>query len=137
MHLIDEEPLFDGEGLLHVVDLNVNAPSGRRPDELYSPEAIQFHRAQALFEIMDTFKTNFGQISDWEKRLMDGEDVKVKPVQLQPILGLKQHQSVHRLFTSIESTHSKWKVWRWKDIRTSVIIRFSQVVFHNYLAALE
>lgn len=136
-HAFDDEPMFDGDGILHVVDRFIKSPAKPHESELYSADAIQFHRAQALYEVMHTFFDGYSRITKWEQRLLKGEDVKVKTSDVQPVLGLKQHASVFQLLSGFQSLNTKYKVWRWKDIRATVIIRFSQVVFHNYLAALE
>lgn len=107
------------------------------PEELYSDRELKFHRAQAMIESLASLNKGLVSIAKWEQQLVQGQEVTVRLTEVLPLMGMKHPASVRQKFAHAQSIRSRCKLWLWKDIREQVIIRFSQVVFHNYLAALE
>jgi hypothetical protein len=143
-HELDDEPLLEEEELSRLLDrplrvrrvkLNKTKPL---PEDLYTDRELQFHRAQAIIESLSSLHKGLGDIARWEKRMVDGEPVTVTVKDVMRLVGIKHPATVRQRFlANARATRSRSMLWLWKDIRERVIIRFSQVVMHNYLAALE
>lgn len=142
MREIDDESLIEDD-LYEIFDEPIKvkriplAQTQKQANELYSDHALRFHRTQAMIDTLASLKKGLALIAQWETKLLGGEEVSVKTTDLMPLMAVTQPASLRRKLVGIKSTHSKWKVWRWKDVRMLVINRFTQVVMHSYLAALE
>lgn len=143
-HELDDTPLLEDEELFRLLDRPIKVrrvklcKSKPLPNELYTERELRFHRAQAIIESLADLQKGLIQIAKWEQRLVNGEQVTVLIEEVMPIVGMKHPATVRRQFlTNASGVRSRRMNWFWKDIREQVIIRFSQVVFHNYLAALE
>lgn len=143
-HELDDEPMLEEEELSRLLDrpLRVRRVKLSRqkplPQDLYTERELQFHRAQAILDSVAELQKGLVNIAKWEKQLAEGKQVTVRMEEVIPIVGIKHPATVRRrYFSNAQGIRSRRMAWFWKDIREQVIIRFSQVVFHNYLAALE
>lgn len=141
-HELDDESLIDDE-LFDILDQPIKVKriqlSKTRPHatELYSDYELRFHRAQALIDTLASLKKGLADIVQWETQLLNGQDVTVRMVDVMPLMGMKYPASVRKAMAGFNSIKPKWKVWMWREVRSLVINRFTQVVMHSYLAALE
>ena len=76
-------------------------------------------------------------ILDFERQHQAGKKVEVRPVDIKPLLGIKDARFIRRRLSGNQSTHNYFRVFQWVDVRSFVINRFTQYIMHQYLAALE
>lgn len=144
VHELDDEPLLEEEELSRLLDRPLRVKRVKLsktkplPEELYTGRELQFHRAQAIIESASSLNRGLIDIAKWEKQLAEGHQVTVTVKDVMRLVGIKHPATVRQRFlANAQGIRSRSMLWFWKDIRERVIIRFSQVVFHNYLAALE
>lgn len=134
------ESVFDDDELL--IDRPVKASRielpKHKPDitQLYTEKAREWHRLQAIADLLPRLQKGLEIVTEWEKRYLAGEIVQVNTSDLMKLTG-GTGITVRKQFARFRNQHHRMKVWLWQDVRTFAISRFTRSVFHEYLSALE